>query len=121
MRGGLGYPLRAILEGAQTVVGWTILTVALMFLGYASGYMVGHRHWIGFGHVLERFFFVFGIWVIYPQIIVAYVVTFTGWIVPIYAEARWVRLAAGIVIFFGWLVIVAWVVAMSSHAKHFQW
>ena len=121
MRDGDYFPLNVVLEAVTSVIGWVVVIVATIVVGFCCGYWIGHREVVGLAATLNAMLWVPIIWLGAPLIFIPYAVTALAIYLPTRFESLWLRLLAVTATFFAWLVVVAVIVEATSHGQFWHW
>jgi hypothetical protein len=114
---GIGYPLSAIREAAQSGIGWAIVIGLTIIAGFCCGQWIGHGELLGPSVLTDRFLWVFMICLAYPEMFIPYAVAALAWYLPTQYEGIWLRIIALPASFVTWLVTVA---CIAKHVKGFD-
>ncbi len=110
----IGYPLSAIGNALATVAGWTGVIIITLVIGFSLGDWIGHHEVRGLCATFEFMSWIFVLWLVFPQMFIAYAVTALAWYVPIHFESVWLRLSGAIANLSTWLIVAASIARVQS-------
>ncbi|MBY0228863.1 MAG: hypothetical protein K2W96_06275 [Gemmataceae bacterium] len=114
MDGWLSPGARAALGG---VFGWTLAVVAALVSGFLAGYWIGHRGITPADQAFRAFLWIPLLWMGFPEMFLAYFVTWIAWYLPFHIESRWFRVGCAAAVFLVWLLVIWAKVEQSKAAK----
>ena len=100
------YPWSAIREALESLFGWTGLMFLMSLAGCVCGFWIGHAKLTPLSDVLNLVIWVPVLWLVFPQIIVACVVTITVWYVCIHFATSPAWAIASLLPFLVWLMAI---------------
>jgi hypothetical protein len=103
MRYGISYPLHAIRDAAATVIGWTAVIAVTTFLAFWIGVSIAVRDVVNPVEIGLAISCLPIVWVVEPQLLVLYFVTFVSWYMPIHFDSLRLRIGAVAVNSLFWL------------------
>jgi hypothetical protein len=107
----------AVLEAVSTMLGWTVVIVLTLIVGFCAGYWTGHHQITSIGQTVSAFVWIPILWLAFAQMFAAYAVTALAWYLPIYFERLWLKVCAVIATFSTWFLVIWSIVAQSDVTK----
>jgi len=103
-------PLSGALEALQTTAGWTLTIAFMTAVGQWAGVCLGRGELCTGGEFLTLAPLLFVAWIISPSMAGAWIVTALSWLLPLYNEGGWRKLAAASGVFLVWTGTMAWLI-----------
>jgi len=113
----IDHPLSTIRDAVATVLGWTLVILLTVLLGFFVGYWFGHGEIKPLNTTFVAMTWLPVVWLGRPVVLIAWAVAALAWYLPIRYELGTLRLAAALVNLLTWIAVIGIEVERCSHGK----
>jgi hypothetical protein len=108
-------------EAIGTLFGWAATIVGTLIVAFCLGYWTGHGEITPALQSVGAFAQLFFIWLGFPQLIFAWVVTALVWYIPLHYPSPRLQIGMIAALFVIWSMVVHSMVAATENAKFFHY
>ena len=108
-------------QAVTSTFGWATIILVTLLIGFCAGYWIGHREFTEVNQILGAFLGIPFLWLGFRQVILAYIIAFLTFYLPLRSESLCLRVGPAGVNLVTWFVVVLWIVEESKAMKFFHY